>query len=82
MAVGTGMEKLMKEEHFTDFIDCGQYLVDKQYNLNGGESFAMGGSAGGMLMGASPICALICSGDHRPGSGWTSSAICATRTCR
>ena len=44
--------KLMKKKNtFTDFIDCGQYLVDKQYTSTEG-LFAMGGSAGGMLMGA------------------------------
>lgn len=44
--------KLMKKKNtFTDFIDCGQYLVDNQYTSTEG-LFAMGGSAGGMLMGA------------------------------
>ena len=38
--------KLMKENTFTDFIDCGQYLVDNQYTSTEG-LFAMGGSAGG-----------------------------------
>lgn len=44
--------KLFKKKNtFTDFIDCGEFLIDQQYtkpeNL-----YAMGGSAGGLLMGA------------------------------
>jgi oligopeptidase B len=35
---------------FTDFIDCSQYLVDNKYT-NPDKLFAMGGSAGGLLMG-------------------------------
>jgi len=42
---------LNKKNTFNDFVDCGRYLVDNSYaapdNL-----FAMGGSAGGLLMGA------------------------------
>lgn len=40
-----------KKNTFTDFIDCGQYLVDQQYTSRE-KLFAMGGSAGGLLMGA------------------------------
>lgn len=44
--------KLLKKKNtFTDFIDCGQYLIDEQYTSREG-LFAMGGSAGGLLMGA------------------------------
>ncbi len=42
---------LHKRNTFTDFIDCGQYLVDNKYTTKG-KLFAMGGSAGGLLMGA------------------------------
>lgn len=42
---------LKKKNTFTDFIDCGKYLVDNKYTSNDG-LFAMGGSAGGLLMGA------------------------------
>jgi oligopeptidase B len=44
--------KLLKKMNtFTDFIDCSQFLVDSKYtNLD--KLFAMGGSAGGLLMGA------------------------------
>src|SRR5690606_12770465 len=44
--------KLLKKMNtFTDFIDCGRYLIDE--NIAGEKSlFAMGGSAGGLLMGA------------------------------
>jgi oligopeptidase B len=42
---------LNKKNTFNDFVDCGRHLVDNSYaapdNL-----FAMGGSAGGLLMGA------------------------------
>ena len=42
---------LRKMNTFTDFIDCSQFLVDSKYtNLD--KLFAMGGSAGGLLMGA------------------------------
>lgn len=44
--------KLMKKKNtFTDFIDCGEYLIENKYTTNEG-LFAMGGSAGGLLMGA------------------------------
>ncbi|MEY2938728.1 MAG: hypothetical protein RL062_1317, partial [Bacteroidota bacterium] len=44
--------KLLKKKNtFTDFIDCGKYLVDQNYTSSQG-LFAMGGSAGGLLMGA------------------------------
>jgi len=36
---------------FTDFIDCGQFLIDKKYT-SAGHLYAQGGSAGGLLMGA------------------------------
>lgn len=42
---------LRKKNTFTDFIACGQYLVDNKY-CHPGKLFAMGGSAGGLLMGA------------------------------
>lgn len=42
---------LNKKNTFTDFIDCGEYLIEQNYT--GPEKlFAMGGSAGGLLMGA------------------------------
>ncbi len=44
--------KLLKKINtFTDFIDCGKYLVDHNYTSQG-KLYAMGGSAGGLLMGA------------------------------
>ncbi len=44
--------KLLKKVNtFTDFIDCGDYLVNQNYTSYDG-LFAMGGSAGGLLMGA------------------------------
>ncbi len=44
--------KLLKKKNtFTDFIDCGQYLVDNKYTSKE-NLFAQGGSAGGLLMGA------------------------------
>ncbi len=44
--------KLLKKKNtFYDFIDCGKYLVDKKYSAKD-KLFAMGGSAGGLLMGA------------------------------
>ncbi len=44
--------KLLKKKNtFTDFIDCADYLVDEGYT-NPAVLFAMGGSAGGLLMGA------------------------------
>ena len=44
--------KMMKKKNtFTDFIDCGEYLVKQNYTSKG-HLYAMGGSAGGLLMGA------------------------------
>lgn len=44
--------KLMKKKNtFTDFIDCAEYLVKKQY-ADPKRLFASGGSAGGLLIGA------------------------------
>jgi oligopeptidase B len=44
--------KLLKKKNtFTDFIDCGEFLVREKYTSNN-KLFAMGGSAGGLLMGA------------------------------
>ncbi len=40
-----------KKNTFLDFIDCGQFLVDNSYTSSD-RLFAMGGSAGGLLMGA------------------------------
>jgi oligopeptidase B len=42
---------LNKKNTFNDFVDCAQYMVDEKYTYTEG-LFAMGGSAGGMLMGA------------------------------
>ncbi|MEN0005392.1 MAG: prolyl oligopeptidase family serine peptidase, partial [Bacteroidota bacterium] len=42
---------LNKKNTFTDFIDCGEYLVKNNYT-NPDKLFAYGGSAGGLLMGA------------------------------
>lgn len=42
---------LTKINTFTDFNDCAQYLADNQYTSTD-RLFAMGGSAGGLLMGA------------------------------
>jgi len=43
--------KLLKKMNtFTDFIDCGRALVDRRYT-SPDRLFAMGGSAGGLLMG-------------------------------
>jgi len=42
---------LNKKNTFFDFIDCGQFLVNEKYT-NPDALFAMGGSAGGLLMGA------------------------------
>ena len=36
---------------FTDFIDCGKYLIENNYT-SANHQYAMGGSAGGLLMGA------------------------------
>jgi oligopeptidase B len=44
--------KLLKKKNtFTDFIDCGRYLVEKRYTSRD-RLFAAGGSAGGLLIGA------------------------------
>jgi oligopeptidase B len=42
---------LNKKNTFTDFIDCGQYLIDNKYTSTE-HLYAQGGSAGGLLMGA------------------------------
>ncbi|HLP60554.1 MAG TPA: prolyl oligopeptidase family serine peptidase, partial [Candidatus Deferrimicrobium sp.] len=44
--------KLLKKKNtFNDFIDCAQYLVKEKFT-NPDKLFALGGSAGGLLMGA------------------------------
>lgn len=44
--------KLMKKKNtFTDFIDCAKYLIQEKYT-SPEHLYAMGGSAGGLLMGA------------------------------
>ncbi len=44
--------KLLKKKNtFTDFIDCGRFLVDEGYTAPD-RLFARGGSAGGLLVGA------------------------------
>ena len=44
--------KLLKKKNtFTDFIACGEHLVGERYTSRS-RMFAMGGSAGGLLMGA------------------------------
>ncbi len=44
--------KLLKKENtFTDFIACSKFLIDKKYT-SPEHLYAMGGSAGGLLMGA------------------------------
>ena len=44
--------KLLKKKNtFTDFIDCGRFLVEKGYTSSD-HLYAYGGSAGGLLMGA------------------------------
>ncbi len=44
--------KLLKKKNtFTDFIDCAEYLISENYT-NSDNLFAMGGSAGGLLVGA------------------------------
>ncbi len=44
--------KLLKKKNtFTDFIDCGEFLIKEQFTSKE-HLYAMGGSAGGLLMGA------------------------------
>ena len=44
--------KMMKKKNtFTDFIDCGEFLVNQHYTSKE-HLYAQGGSAGGLLMGA------------------------------
>ena len=44
--------KLMKKMNtFTDFIDCGNFLITEKFTSKG-HLYAQGGSAGGLLMGA------------------------------
>jgi oligopeptidase B len=44
--------KLLKKKNtFTDFNDCAQFLINEKYTSTN-KLFAMGGSAGGLLMGA------------------------------
>lgn len=44
--------KMMKKKNtFTDFTDCGEFLVKEKYTSKE-HLYAMGGSAGGLLMGA------------------------------
>jgi oligopeptidase B len=44
--------KLLKKKNtFTDFIDCGEFLIKQGYTSSD-HLYAMGGSAGGLLMGA------------------------------
>ncbi len=40
-----------KKNTFTDFIDCAEYLIEQKFT-NPDKIFAIGGSAGGLLMGA------------------------------
>ena len=42
---------LNKKNTFTDFNDCAEYLIESKYTSSE-KLFAMGGSAGGLLMGA------------------------------
>lgn len=42
---------LKKKNTFTDFIDCGEFLIKEKYTSKD-HLYAMGGSAGGLLMGA------------------------------
>lgn len=42
---------LNKKNTFFDFIDCGEYLIDENYTSKN-NMFALGGSAGGLLVGA------------------------------
>lgn len=44
--------KMLKKQHtFNDFVDCSEFLIQQQYTRPD-RLFAMGGSAGGLLMGA------------------------------
>jgi oligopeptidase B len=44
--------KLMKKKNtFSDFISCGEHLINQKYTSKG-HLYALGGSAGGLLMGA------------------------------
>ena len=44
--------KLLKKKNtFTDFVDCSKFLIEKNYT-SPEHLYAMGGSAGGLLMGA------------------------------
>ncbi|MGB5553740.1 MAG: S9 family peptidase [Flavobacteriaceae bacterium] len=44
--------KLLKKKNtFTDFVDCSKFLIDNKYT-GADHLYAMGGSAGGLLMGA------------------------------
>ena len=42
---------LHKKNTFTDFIDCSEFLIEQSYT-SAEHLYAMGGSAGGLLMGA------------------------------
>jgi oligopeptidase B len=42
---------LNKKNTFYDFVDCAKFLIDKKYT-SAGHLYALGGSAGGLLMGA------------------------------
>jgi len=42
---------LQKKNTFNDFVDCSKYLIDNKYT-SPKHLYAMGGSAGGLLMGA------------------------------
>jgi oligopeptidase B len=42
---------MKKMNTFTDFIDCGQFLIDQKFTSRE-HLYAQGGSAGGLLMGA------------------------------
>jgi oligopeptidase B len=42
---------LKKKNTFTDFIDCGEFLIKEKYTSKS-HLYALGGSAGGLLMGA------------------------------
>lgn len=46
-----GGKLLQKKNTFTDFIDCSQFIIEQGYTSSQ-HLYAMGGSAGGLLMGA------------------------------